>query len=445
MACQAILFSLPGAPKTSNVPMALEKCGVEATSAESHEQLKELAGRLTPQCVVLLCTPAVNGEVCRLAEEIHQLDGHCPVVLVTFPVSVETALRAMRAGICDVLNVEDSAGNVADALRSLLRRYWPEFPIFRTSSQLIGGTRLVGHSAAITQLRQQISQIAASDANVLITGESGTGKELAAELIHHNSARKGPLVAINCAAVPESLLESELFGHERGAFTGATTARDGKLEHADGGTLFLDEVGDMSLLAQAKMLRAVENRVVQRLGSNVDIRVQVRLLAATNQDLEQMTREKRFRQDLYYRLNVVRLALPPLRQRAEDIPELAEHILRELTSRKSGVIRRIESDVVHRLQLHAWPGNVRELRNVLESILVYSSARSIGFSDIPEDIRQTLRSSTSCYGDERSKVLRALTSAQWNRSRAAEILHCSRMTLYRKMVKFAVPSQPQSK
>lgn len=443
MACRAIIFALPGAPIRPSLGAALDTCGIEAAAATSEEQVLELTSRLSPGCAIIVCSPAVNDKIPQLAEQVRQVDRNCPVVVLTSSVSTEAALRAMRAGVSDLLDIGESPGRIASALQSLLQRYSSVLPSPRIANQLIGASKLVGHGLAVTQVRDQIARVAASNANVLITGESGTGKELAAELIHRNSrVSRGPLVAINCAAVPEALLESELFGYERGAFTGASTARDGKLQHAAGGTLFLDEIGDMSLLAQAKILRAVENRVVQRLGSNVDTPVQVRLLAATNQDIEQLTREKKFRQDLYYRLNVVRLALPPLRDRVEDIPDLVEHILSELTEKKNGPVRRIEPEVIRRLQMHPWPGNIRELRNVLESILVYSSSRSIGLSDVPEHIRQTLRSSFSCYGDERSKILRALNSAQWNRNKAAEILRCSRMTLYRKMVKFSVPSQP---
>jgi len=275
---------------------------------------------------------------------------------------------------------------------------------------------------------------------VLITGETGTGKELAAQLIHRNSRRSArPFVAINCAAVPDTLLESELFGHERGAFTGAHVSREGKLQHASGGALFLDEIGDMSLVAQAKILRAVESRVVQRLGSNQDTPVQVRVLAATNQDLETLTREKKFREDLYFRLNVVRLALPPLRERLEDIPELVEHTMRDLQQRHQGPVRRIEDDLVRRLQTYHWPGNVRELRNLLESMVVLSASRSVGVSDLPSHVKHTLRSSAPGHGDERSRIIGALTSTDWNRNKAAAILSCSRMTLYRKMVKYSIP------
>jgi DNA-binding NtrC family response regulator len=345
----------------------------------------------------------------------------------------------MRAGASDLLESSAPSQAIRRALQSLSGTSQTGLTCHNQTSQLSGSSRMVGQSAAIAQVRSQIALISGSDANVLITGESGTGKELAAELIHRNSpASARPFVAINCAAIPEALFESELFGFERGAFTGASMARKGKLQQASGGTLFLDEVGDMSLAAQAKILRAVENRVVQRLGSNVDIPIQIRLLAATNQDLALLTREKKFRPDLYFRLNVVRIDMPPLRERIEDIPPLTEHILVELSQKQNKSVRRIEGDLLRLLQMYDWPGNIRELRNVLESILVFAPSRSIGLSDVPAHIRHTLSSSSRCYDADRSKILAALNSADWNRGKAARILQCSRMTLYRKMVKLSL-------
>jgi DNA-binding NtrC family response regulator len=290
-------------------------------------------------------------------------------------------------------------------------------------------------------VRDNVAKVAASDANVLITGESGTGKELAAELIHRNSRRRAkPFVSINCAAIPDALLESELFGYERGAFTGAQTSRDGKLQLAAGGTLFLDEIGDMTLSSQAKILRALETRVIQKLGSNVSTPIHLRLIAATNQDLERLTTEKKFRQDLYFRLNVVRIHLPPLRDRLEDIPELTNQILDDLSGRES-YVRRIEGDVLRRLQMHDWPGNIRELRNVIQSILVFSAARSISIADVSLETRKRLRVVSPHSESERSKILSALSSADWNRGEAARILQCSRMTLYRKMAKYSITTR----
>jgi len=364
------------------------------------------------------------------------------VLVLTSGISAETAICAMRAGASDVLEYGAPRDEIIARLKSLTghRR---EFQVSSTeTSQLIGGNQLVGSSAAIRQIRSQIGKVAAVDVSVLITGETGTGKELVAQLIHRNSrASNRPFVALNCAAVPDALLESELFGCERGAYTGATVAREGKLQHASGGVLFLDEIGDMSLTAQAKILRAIESRVVQRLGSNVDRPVEVRLVAATNQNLEALMKEKKFREDLYFRLNVVRLELPPLRERLGDIPELVEHMVGDLSRRHHVPVRRVEDDLLGRLQRYHWPGNIREMRNVLESLLVLSSSRTVGVADLPSNILQMLRSTEPAYGDERSKILSVLKSTEWNRNEAARILSCSRMTLYRKMVKYSIPAE----
>ena len=423
----------------------LEQCGPEAVLARSEAELVQCVSYFSPECIVVLSSSAMDADSVRLANEIRRVDHSCPLLILTPSLSADAALCAMRAGASDLLEQNASMDKFIATLKSLDQRHC-EYLIRRSvDDKVIGREQMVGSGIAITRVRSQLSRIAAADVNVMITGESGTGKELAAELIHQNSRRRTrPFVAVNCAAVPETLLESELFGYERGAFTGAHAPHEGKLQHAAGGTLFLDEIGDMSLVAQAKILRAVDRRVIQRLGSNVDTRVQVRLIAATNQNLELLTQEKKFRQDLYYRLNVVRLLMPPLRERPEDIPELVEHMVRDLSTQQHERVPRIEGEVLRRFQLYSWPGNVRELRNVLESILVFSSSRSIGLCDVPTEIRQSLRSSEPPYGNERSRILSALTSADWNRNTAAKILSCSRMTLYRKMAKYSISTKREA-
>jgi DNA-binding NtrC family response regulator len=384
---------------------------------------------------------SVDPEALRVAERIRRIDHSCPLLVVASAISAETAICAMRAGISDFMERDAAQDKIAARLLSFTQRHFEVRRSCPESSALIGGQQLAGGSAKMRQIRTLIEKIAAADVSVLITGETGTGKELVAQLIHRNSRSwERPFVALNCAAMPDALLESELFGYERGAFTGAIGAREGKLQYASGGTLFLDEIGNMSLVAQAKILRALESRVVQKLGSNQDIPVRVRLIAATNQDLEALTKEKKFRDDLYFRLNVVRMELPPLRERLDDIPELAERILEELSQRHAGRTVRIEGDVLRRLQAYHWPGNVREMRNLLESMMVLSESRSLELSALPEHIRQMLFSSGPGYGEERSRILSALNSADWNRNKAAEILSCSRMMLYRKMVKFSIPA-----
>jgi DNA-binding NtrC family response regulator len=410
--------------------------------APSEARLVESLDRFSPDCTVILSSAAMDPEAARVAQRVRSIDHRCPLLIMTSGISAETAICAMRAGATDMLDRDAPREKIVATLKSLTGRHPESGQPCPESRELMEGNRLAGGSAVMRQIKSQIARIAHADVSVLITGETGTGKELVAQLIHRNSRRSRRLfVAINCAAVPDTLLESELFGHERGAFTGADVSREGKLQHASGGTLFLDEIGDMSLVAQAKILRAVESRVVQRLGSNQDTPVQVRLLAATNHDLESLAKEKKFREDLYFRLNVVRLTLPPLRERLEDIPELVEHTLRELQQRHHGPLRRIDDDVVRKMQAYHWPGNVRELRNVLESMTVLSSSRSVGLADLPSHMKNVVRSSTPKYGDERSRIVGALTSADWNRNRAAEILCCSRMTLYRKMVKYSIPTE----
>jgi DNA-binding NtrC family response regulator len=442
---RSILFGPEPVAQMAALTDALAASGLVTASTACKTELFSLLQEFTPECLVILITSSEDNQALQLAREIRNCDRHCSLLLVTPSVSVEFALAAMKAGVSDVLDHAAPPEKIRETIASLMAHHSDCRNVSHLAHESPDCSTLIGSSAAMSQIRKQVMKVAAADCSVLITGESGTGKELVAQMIHERSGRSArPFVAVNCAALPETLLESELFGYERGAFTGAHNAHEGKLQHAAGGTLFLDEVGEMSLMAQAKILRAVDARVIQRLGSNVDTRVQVRLVAATNQDLERLVDEKRFRQDLYYRLNVVRLSLPPLRERLEDIPELVLHILRDLMAKQRAGARNVEGDVVHQLQQYDWPGNVRELRNVLESILVFSSSRSIQAADIPIDIRRRLRSSKAPYSDERSNILSALDSAYWNRNEAAKKLSCSRMTLYRKMGKYGIAGAGRS-
>lgn len=439
---QKVIVFAPKEPLAASFHEAIKMIGSQTLSAHSEPQLLDALDQCLPECMVVLSSDTVDADAVRLTEIIRNIDHCCPIVIMTASVSAETAICAMRAGASDLLLKDAPREKIFVTLKSLTARLQGNGPQATRDVDLIDGQKLAGSGPVMRQIKSQIARVAAVDVSVLITGETGTGKELVAELIHRNSqATARPFVAINCAAVPDTLLESELFGYERGAFTGATVSRQGKLEHASGGTLFLDEIGDMSLAAQAKILRALESRTVQRLGSNMNRSLQVRLIAATNQDLEAQTKEKKFREDLYFRLNVVRLGLPPLRERSEDIPELVEHIIRDLSQRHKCQMRRIEDDLMRRLQAYSWPGNVRELRNVLESMLVLSSSRSMGLADLPSHIRYISRSSGTDSGNERSKIISALNSSDWNRNKAARILCCSRMTLYRKMVKYSISTE----
>jgi transcriptional regulator with PAS, ATPase and Fis domain len=308
-----------------------------------------------------------------------------------------------------------------------------------TAADLVDGQHLIGESAPMQEIKAYISKVAATESNILIMGETGTGKELVAELLHKNSPRQHkPLVCINCAAIPDSLVESELFGHERGAFTGAHATQDGLLKQAAGGTVFFDEIGDMSPYAQAKILRAIERKEVQRVGGKHSMAVDIRIIAATNQDLEHLVTEGKFRSDLFFRLNVARIHLPPLRDRKEDIPLLCMHYIQELNRRLGREVEGLSDTAWEALLRYAWPGNVRELKNLLEAVFINLPSRRIAFVDLPEPFRQRVSAVAGLPQDERERLLSALFATNWNKSKAAQQLHWSRMTLYRKMTKYQI-------
>jgi two-component system response regulator HydG len=297
------------------------------------------------------------------------------------------------------------------------------------------------------RLRESIQQVAATDAAVLILGESGTGKELVAHAIHDGSRRADrPLVKVSCAALPEGLLESELFGHERGAFTGARDRRKGRFELAHGGTLFLDEVGDMSSETQAKLLRVLQEQEFERVGGTETIRVDVRLITATNRELEDLVAEGTFREDLYYRLNVVRIRVPPLCERLEDVPILLAHFLRTFAERWGKAVPEVTPEALSLLCRYAWPGNVRELQHVVESLLVFAKGDPVAAGDLPPAVRGDVRASES--GDrppratlrdlERQAIAGTLVATAGNKRKAAEILGIGLKTLYRKIHEFGL-------
>lgn len=300
--------------------------------------------------------------------------------------------------------------------------------------------RLVGETPAMRTIKSYLKKVASSDINVLITGETGTGKELVAELIHGNSARRQkPLLRINCPAIPETLVESELFGYERGAFTGAESLREGMLKAASGGTIFFDEIGDLSPTAQAKILRLVETKEIHRLGSSRSIPVDLRILAATNRDVDQLAHEGRFRQDLYFRLNVGRVHLPPLRERKDDVPLLVCHYIEELNRLQERQIEGFSDDALQRLLRYDWPGNVRELKNLIEVCFLSTASLRISLSEMPEHFRRRLEPLDDSIANERERLLATLAATKWNKSDAAQKLNWSRMTLYRKIAKYRIP------
>lgn len=298
---------------------------------------------------------------------------------------------------------------------------------------------MVGSSQKITAVREYLSQVAGFSSHVLITGETGTGKELAAAMLHECSPRVArPFVSINCAAIPETLFESEVFGHEKGVFTGATSRRAGVFAEASGGTVFLDEIGEMAVTMQSKMLRLLENGEIRSIGSARSVSVDVRVVAATNQPLEQLVAQGRFRSDLFYRLNIGRVHLPPLRERREDIPGLIAHFLTALNAKMGRHVLGLEPAVHDSLIDYNWPGNVRELKNLLESTLLTIRSPLIGFKDLPEQYQAIFSRVQSKPFQERERLVSALAATNWNISKTAEQLDWARMTVYRKMEKYGL-------
>jgi transcriptional regulator with PAS, ATPase and Fis domain len=301
------------------------------------------------------------------------------------------------------------------------------------------GAPLIGSSTAMGAVRDYVSRLAQSDVSVLISGPTGTGKELVANSIHLSGRRRSaPFLSVNCAAIPDSLLESELFGYERGAFTGAEQNYPGKLRLADNGTVFLDEIGEMTSLGQAKILRVLETQEIFPLGARRMTKINVRFLAATNQELEPMIQRRAFRQDLFFRLNVGRIELPSLRERPEDILELFQYFVRLLNPQRGTHVQAPSPELAEHLTSYEWPGNVRELRNCVEAVFINPPDGPIGLEDLPQSFQRIFRSHRVESVSERDAIVSALSRTNWNKKRAARELNWSRMTLYRKLEKYNI-------
>ncbi|MBS0542855.1 MAG: sigma-54-dependent Fis family transcriptional regulator [Proteobacteria bacterium] len=400
-------------------------CDAAGSVAEAREQLARRRYRL---CLTDMRLPDGDG-----LELVEYIQGHLPglpVAVITAYGSIETAIRALKLGAFDFVTKPVEL----KALRELVTHALKLEPKI---APLAAGRSLIGHSPAFEQLRAQIEKLARNQAPVFIRGESGTGKEVIARLIHGLGARAaGPFVPVNCGAISPELMESEFFGHRKGSFTGATADKEGLFQAARGGTLFLDEVGELPLGMQVKLLRAIQERAVRPVGAHAEEPVDVRILSASHQDLSRLVAEGKFRQDLYFRINVITLRVPPLRERVEDIPELAGHILAKLADREGGAPRRLSADALAALQAHAFPGNVRELENLLERACALCEGDVIELADIdlqPVCIAMPLadpaapaegaaEEAADDSDDERRRILRALDETRWNRSAAARKL-----------------------
>jgi DNA-binding NtrC family response regulator len=407
----------------------------------------------TPEVDLLVADvnmPGQSGlELCR---RIAGARPEVPVVVITAFGSLETAVAAIRAGAYDYVTKPFDIEELALALERAVQHRELRQEVQRLRHVVADAHRfedILGESPLVKRVFERIEAVAGSDVTVLITGETGTGKELVARALHARSARRqGPFVPVNCAAIAESLLESELFGHARGAFTDAKDARPGLLVKARGGTIFLDEIGDMPAGMQAKLLRALESRLVRPVGSDQEVPTDVRIVAATNRDLESDVEEGRFRRDLYFRINVIRIELPPLRARGNDVLLLAQHFLESAARRFGKSVTGLSSSAAERLLSYPWPGNVRELQNAVEHAAAVTSYDKMVAEDLPERIRAYRQSHVLVVSEnpaeflpmhevERRYILRVLDAVGGNKTIAARLLGFDRRTMYRKLERFA--------
>ena len=420
----------------------LEDEGLSVEVAASGEDCLRAFERRVFACVLLdVWLPGIDG-----IETLEKLKTSYPetaVIMISGHGSIETAVRATRLGALDFIEKPLQIERTILAIRNALRQRQLEAENQRLREQL-DDYAMIGASVSMRALRQQIAVAAPTGGRILIYGESGTGKELVARAIHRESARASmPFVELNCAAIPEELIESELFGHTKGAFTGATQAKRGKFEQADGGTLLLDEVGDMSLKVQAKVLRVLEEQRFEPVGSNVPIKVDVRIIAATNKRLDEEIERGTFRADLFYRLNVIPFEVPPLREHQDDIPPLVDHFNRKYSSEYNRPLKVFTVDALERLSSYDWPGNVRELRNAVERVVIMTAKEEVRAEDLPtpgsgDGVTTPTRLDFASYKEgrdayERNYILRKLAECDGNITRTAEAMSIDRSHLYRRM------------
>ncbi len=431
------------------IEFSLIEAGYAVRPAASGEEGLAFFGQEPFAAVITDITmPGMSGM--EVLSRIRQADTQIPVIIITAYGTIESAVDAMKQGAFDYITKPFNRDELRITLQKALtlRRLEKENRALRAEvTDRYRFNSIIGTSEAIRQVLDMAGRVAASDATVLITGESGTGKELLARGIHYNSRRaEGPFVAVNCAAIPENLIESELFGHVKGAFTGAVKDKEGKFELADGGTLFLDEVGDLRIDLQAKILRALQEKQIDRVGGTASAAVDVRVVAATNKNIERAVQEGAFREDLYYRLSVITLHMPPLRERKEDIPLLVGHFLRKFNPSSAVAI---DAEARRAMERYGWPGNVRELENALERASVLRRGDRIMLADLPGKIGQEKQGAEgillnlpeggiSLEDLERDLIIKALEKHKGNQTRAAEYLGITRPTLIYRMEKYGL-------
>jgi two-component system, NtrC family, response regulator AtoC len=431
----------------SLISRVLGQDNIEVHTAGTAKEGLELADQTEPDLALVdLRLPDIDG--IQVLRELRSRHPQTAVIMITGFGHIENAVAAMKNGATDYL---EKPFQHLEKLRISVTRALEEVKARREINRLQGlqegkyrTNQIVGESASTRRLREVITQLAQSEAHtILVQGESGTGKELVARGLHYESARRNsPFMEVNCAAITETLFESELFGHEKGAFTDAKSTKKGLMELADGGTLFLDEVGEIPLASQAKLLRCLQERTFKRVGGTRDLKVDVRVIAATNRSLDVMVREGKFREDLFYRLNVIPLTIPPLRERREDILPLARHFLSEANATFHKAVKRLTPETESLLLANSWPGNVRELKNLIERLVILSTGDTIEADQLPVPfsagvdgpvVEDVSREPRTLEAIERAYILKVLRQANGNKSEAAKILGITRQTLRKKL------------
>lgn len=413
--------------------------GYYVLTSSSGEEAIETVKEQNPDLIFLdIWLSGIDG--IQTLEEIKGLKPDLPIIMISGHGNIELAVKATRIGAYDFLEKPLSLERVLLAAKRALEKQALETEYKALKQDLTKRFRLIGSSQKMTVLKEQIDMAAQSNSRVLIMGESGSGKELVARFLHENSKRVGkPFIEVNCAAIPQELIESELFGHEKGSFTGAFERKKGKFELADEGTLFLDEVGDMSLSAQSKVLRVIETQEFQRVGGSRNIKVDVRIIVATNKDLREEVKKGNFREDLLYRLDVIPIIVPPLRERKDDIPSLVEYFLEYFASEYGQKLKKITPEAIKMLETHDWPGNIRELRNVIERLVIMTPPDTINARNlvVAEPTKEdyfaftTLREARDAF--EKTFITKKLEENNWNISKTAEILQIERSNLHKKI------------
>jgi DNA-binding NtrC family response regulator len=443
-----VLVANPDAGNRSDVRAILVGEGFEvATVDEGRAALRVLASREFDVVVLSLHLPGLSG--LGVLAALPSLDTHVNALLMASAPPVDSVVEAMKLGACDVLPSSPDRDRLLRAVESAARdaRGGREFASDRARSGPRCGCGMVGDSPGLTRVLRLVDRVGPTRASVLITGETGTGKELVADAVHRASDRADrPFIAVNCAAIPPTLLEAELFGHVKGSFTGAIRSRVGRIEEADGGTLFLDEIGSVSLDTQVKLLRVLEERRLQRVGANVTTAVDFRLVTASNENLSDLVKIGAFREDLYFRLHVFPIHVPPLRERSEDLPLLTHHFL-DLYSHRYGLERPpISGAALARMKAYSWPGNVRELENVIERAVIMQSVEEALHAEFSDDSDDHVATATLARGLEeewplerleREYIVGVLERHQWRKTAAADSLGVSRRTVHRKLLRYS--------